>query len=134
MILSERLRQQMFNHALSDSSHEICGLLGGKCQQLTSYYPVKNIAPDPARRYLMDPGEQIAALKQMRDQGESLAAIFHSHTDAPAQPSSTDLNMAYYPDTCYLILSLQTSPPEMNAFYFDGKKFIPEQIQTGDQD
>ena len=134
MILPERLRRQMFEHALSDSSHEICGLLGGDRERLTSYYPVKNIAADPARRYLMDPAEQIDALKKMRAQGESLAAIFHSHTDAPAHPSRADLDMAYYPDTCYLILSLQTSPPKLNAFYFDGRKFIPEQILAGNLD
>lgn len=134
IILPDNLRQQMYKHALSDPSHEICGLLGGQRDNLTSYYPVKNIAEDPARRYLMDPAGQIAALKQMRDQDEVLTAIFHSHTDAPAQPSSTDLDMAYYPDVTYLILTLQTTPPELNAFFFDGTQFIPQQIQLNEQE
>lgn len=107
-------------------------MLGGQQQVLTSYYPVKNIAPDRARRYLMDPAEQIAAMKSMRDRGETLSAIFHSHTDAPAQPSSTDRELAYYPDTIYLILSLQSNPPELNAFFFDGEQFIQQQILTDD--
>jgi len=121
----------MYEHALSDSSHEICGLLGGRQEKLASYYPVKNIAEDPARHYLMDPTEQIAAMKHMRDRDEALAAIFHSHPDAPAQPSRTDQNMAYYPDVTYLILTLQSSPPELNAFFFDGRQFIPQQIMAG---
>lgn len=119
----------MCEQALSDPANEVCGLLGGQQQMLTSYYPVKNVAPDTARRYLMDPAEQIAAMKYMRDRDETLSAIFHSHTDAPAQPSSTDMELAYYPDTTYLILSLQTSPPELNAFFFDGEQFIQQQIQ-----
>lgn len=118
----------MYDHALSDPSHEICGLLGGQREYLTSYYPVKNIAGNPARQYLMDPAEQIAALKKMREQNEVLTAIFHSHTDAPAQPSQTDLDMAYYPEVTYLILTLQATPPELNAFFFDGSQFLPQQI------
>lgn len=121
--LPDSLRQQMFEHALSRPSQEVCGLLGGRREQASSYYPVKNAAPEPARRYLMEPAEQIAAMKDMRDRGETLVGIFHSHTDTPARPSPTDLALAYYPDTVYLILSLQSAPPELNAFYFDGGQF-----------
>ena len=121
--LPDSLRQLMYEHARSRPAQEVCGLLGGRREQMSSYYPVTNIAPEPARRYLMQPAEQIAAMKTMRNRGETLAGIFHSHTDAPAQPSPTDLAMAYYPDTVYLILSLQSSPPALNAFYFDGGEF-----------
>lgn len=134
MILPDRLRRQIYEQALADPANEVCGLLGGQRQELTSYYPVKNIAPEPARRYLMDPAEQIAAMKAMRDRGETLTAIFHSHTDAPAQPSATDMELAYYPDTTYLILSLQSRPPELNAFFFDGTQFIQQQLQTGERE
>ena len=128
IVLPDKLRLQVYEHALSDPLHETCGLLGGQRDSLTSYYPVKNIALDPARQYLMDPAGQITAMKQMREQNEELTAIFHSHTDAPAQPSRTDLDMAYYPDVTYLILTLQESPPELNAFFFDGTQFLPQQI------
>ena len=124
----------MYEHALSDPSHEICGLLGGQRENLTSYYPVENIAENRERQYLMNPTGQIAAMKKMRDQKETLTAIFHSHTDAPAQPSRTDLDMAYYPDVTYLILSLRTSPPELNAFFFDGTQFTRQQIQNERQE
>ena len=131
--LPNTLKQQIYDQALSDPDNEVCGLLGGQHQIMTSYYPVRNIAPDAARRYLMDPAEQIAAMKSMRDRGETLAAIFHSHTNAPAQPSRTDLELAYYPDTTYLILSLQCDPPELNAFFFDGTQFTQQQIQASDR-
>lgn len=121
--LPDSLKQLMCEHALSRPDQEVCGLLGGRQERIASYYPVKNIAPDPARRYLMEPAEQIAAMKTMRNRGESLAGIYHSHPDAPAQPSPTDLAMAYYPDSVYLILSLQSPAPELNAFYFDGRQF-----------
>lgn len=44
----------------------------------------------------------------MRNQGEELFAIYHSHPTAPAQPSSADLELAAYPDAVYLIISLNT--------------------------
>ena len=34
------------------------------------------------------------------------SAIYHSHTASPAYPSQTDINLATYPDSIYLILSL----------------------------
>jgi proteasome lid subunit RPN8/RPN11 len=33
-------------------------------------------------------------------------AIYHSHTRSAAYPSATDVSLAYYPETVYLIVSL----------------------------
>jgi proteasome lid subunit RPN8/RPN11 len=68
-------------------------------------------------RYEMDPKQQIDALRHMRDNGEELFAIYHSHPDAPAQPSLVDLMQAAYPDAYYLIVSLNTQGVlEMRGF------------------
>jgi len=128
--LPETLRQLMLEHATSQSQKEVCGLIGASGDQFTSYYPVRNIAEDPGRVFLMDPVEQIEAMRQMRNSGEEIAGIFHSHPFSPAQPSATDRNLASYPYVSYLILSLSGSQPVFNAFFFDGKDFtqIPVQI------
>ena len=44
----------------------------------------------------------------MRDNGEELKAIYHSHPEAPAQPSLDDIRQHEYPDVLYLIVSLAT--------------------------
>jgi len=44
----------------------------------------------------------------MRERGEELFAIFHSHPAAPAEPSALDMAQAGYPDALYLIVSLGT--------------------------
>jgi proteasome lid subunit RPN8/RPN11 len=56
----------------------------------------------------MDPAQQIAALRTMRESGEQLFAIYHSHPNSPPLPSPTDLAQSNYPEALYLIISLQT--------------------------
>ena len=50
----------------------------------------------------------IDALRAMRENGEILRAIYHSHPEAPAQPSLEDIQQSEYPDVLYLIVSLGT--------------------------
>ena len=116
-----KLPRPLVNEILSQAQHspenEICGLIGGRDGQAEHCYPVDNAALDQARRYQMDPKEQIDAMRNMRDNGEELIAIYHSHPHAPALPSETDLTEAEYPDAAYLIVSLNTvGVLEMTAF------------------
>ncbi len=44
---------------------------------------------------------------EIEGRGEEIAAIYHSHTKTPADPSQTDINLAEnWPDPVYLICSL----------------------------
>jgi len=70
----------------------------------------------------MDAGQQISAMTKMRELGEELFAIYHSHPTAPALPSSYDLDEAAYPDALYLIISLNTKGIlEMRGFKIQQK-------------
>lgn len=93
------------------------------------YYPVANIADDPAREYLVDPQQQIDAMRGMRERDEDLVGIFHSHPDAQAEPSETDLAKAAYPDTIYIIAGPVGEEMKLNAFYYDGRGFAPIEIE-----
>jgi proteasome lid subunit RPN8/RPN11 len=42
--------------------------------------------------------------------------IFHSHPAGPPVPSPTDIAEAAYPDSVYVVISLQTLPPSVRAF------------------
>lgn len=102
---------------------EVCALLGGRDNRLTSIYPVTNIADDPATRFLLDPEGQIDAMKAMREVDEDLRGIFHSHPASSAAPSTTDQALASYPDVFYIIMSLMGEQPELQAYYYDGNAF-----------
>jgi len=117
------LRKRMLEHALATPAAEVCGLIGARDELPSSVYPVRNVAGDPVQQFLMDPEQQIEAMRRMRDAGEELWGIYHSHPDTAAEPSATDLRLAAYPDTYYFIISVATATPELNGFYFDGKGF-----------
>jgi proteasome lid subunit RPN8/RPN11 len=106
--IPRKLAQQLLHLAQISPDTEICGLVGGKNGVPQTCYPVVNIAENPEQRFLLDPKQQISAMAAMRDQGEHLFAIYHSHPSAPAFPSRLDLEQAAYPEALYLIISLNT--------------------------
>ncbi|MGJ0485067.1 MAG: Mov34/MPN/PAD-1 family protein [Methylomicrobium sp.] len=106
--IPRKLAQQLLHQAQISPEAEICGLVGGRNGVPHTCYPVVNVAESPAQRFLLDPKQQIAAMAAMRDQGEQLFAIYHSHPHAPAFPSWLDLEQAAYPEALYLIISLST--------------------------
>lgn len=123
--IPRRLAQQLLHLAQISPDCEICGLIGGKDGVPMTCYPIVNVAEHPAQRFLLDPKQQIAAMRAMRDQGEELFAIYHSHPSAPAFPSITDLEQAAYPEALYLIISLNTKGIlEMRGFRIAAQKAI----------
>ena len=99
---------QILHQAQQALDEEICGLIAGGAKGFTRCYPVANVAGDKRRLFEMDPKGLIDALRAMRDNNEELKAIYHSHPEAPAQPSLEDIRQHEYPDVLYLIVSLGT--------------------------
>ncbi len=115
--LPRRIINQVLDQARAFPGQEVCGLISARDGAALRAVPVMNIAPHPEHRYAMDPAGQIAALKKMRETGEDLLAIYHSHPVSPAAPSSIDIAEAGYPDAIYLIISLNTKGVlEMRGF------------------
>lgn len=82
-------------------------------------HPMRNVHPDPVRRYEMDPAEQFAVMRRMRQAGEELVAIYHSHPATEPVPSQTDIDLAYTKDAVYLIVSLKDDEPVWRAWWLD---------------
>lgn len=116
--LSRPLVNELLHQAQRGADCEVCGLIGAREGVPQHCYSVPNIAAEPQQRFIMDPKSQIDALRQMRERGESLFAIYHSHPTAPAAPSMMDRDEAGYPEALYLIISLNTKGVlEMRGFY-----------------
>ncbi|MCC6545201.1 MAG: M67 family metallopeptidase [Nitrospirae bacterium] len=98
----------MLEHAKTDFPLECCGILGGKGDEATHIYRMRNIDKSKVT-YLMDPAEQMKVFKEMRSLGIELKAIYHSHPNHPALPSRTDVELAYYPEAVYIIISINDS-------------------------
>lgn len=106
--LPRTLANQLLHLAQISPDQEVCGLLAAKNGVARSCYPIANVANAPQRRFQLDPQGQIDAMRRMREKGETLFAVFHSHPTAPAQPSAEDAAQAAYPEALYLITSLNT--------------------------
>lgn len=125
--IPRELVNQILHHAQSTPELEVCGLIGAKDGKPTSCHPVRNIAAAPHLRFQLEPTGQIEAMRRIRERGEALFAIFHSHPTAPAEPSPVDLDEAAYLDALYLVISLNTKGVlEMRGFWIGQDKSVEE--------
>lgn len=123
--LTQNLLEEIIEHCRDGYPHEACGIVSGKRGRAEQVHPMANVASHPKQRYLLDPREQIAVFRDMQDAGREVVAIFHSHPSTPAYPSDTDIDLAFYPDAFYVIVSLAVEPPDVRAFRIDpGKRSV----------
>src|ERR1044071_7612852 len=108
-------------HAREASPQECCGLIGGSREgRAQTIYRAKNVAADPLVTYEAAAEDLFAAQRTMRERGEQLLAIYHSHPRANnPEPSPTDVRLAYYPSAVYLIAGLGNDEPCLRAFRID---------------
>ena len=131
--IPRKITNQLLHLAQISPEYEVCGLIGSKNGLPTHCYPVKNSADNPQQRFLLDAGQQISAMAKMRELGEDLFAIYHSHPTAPAQPSIHDLEQAAYPEALYLIISLNTKGIlEMRGFKIHQKTAMEIPLMMND--
>ena len=109
--------EKILAHAKESDPAECCGLIGGIDQQVTSIYPLHNVAADTNVSYEAAPDDLFAAQREMRERREELLAIYHSHPrSAEPAPSETDVRLAYYPQAVYFIIGLAGPRPVVRAF------------------
>ena len=121
--LPRSIVNQLMYLAQKTPEEEICGLISRDRHGFRKCYPVINAADDKKHFFVLDPKGQIEAMRSMREHGEELAAIYHSHPDSPPQPSLTDIEQHEYPGVLYLIISLGTKErPEMRGFDIHGRE------------
>lgn len=119
--LSRSLVNDLLRHAQHSPEAEVCGLIATSPKGDFQVYPVENVATEADHLFRMDPKTQIDAMRHMRESGEELFAIYHSHPHAPAEPSLRDLDEASYPEALYLIISLDTKGVlELRGFRLQG--------------
>ena len=72
---------------------------------------------------MIDSREPLKLFKELRTQNLEMVAIYHSHVDAQAYPSQRDIEMASYPESSYIIVSLSDpkSPVARSFRIVDGK-------------
>src|SRR5437868_5117059 len=115
--LSREHVDEMFAHARAASPAECCGLVGGSLESAQSIYRLRNVASNPLIGYEAAPEELFAAQRSIRERGEELLGIYHSHPRSREPvPSETDVRLAYYPSAVYFIIGLSADSETLRAF------------------
>ena len=91
--------------ARSEAPDECCGLVGTRDGEAVRLLKLRNAAASPLR-YEIDPKDQLRAFDELDEAGLDLGIIYHSHTRSAPEPSQTDINLARYPDSLYMIVGV----------------------------
>lgn len=130
-----QLRREHFDamiaHARETAPEECCGLIGGTSEsQAASLYRLRNVTPNPESAYEAAPEDLFAAQRKMRERGEGLLAIYHSHPrSSDPIPSETDVRLAYYPAAKYLIIGLGGMEAVIKAFAISEREQRWQQVE-----
>ena len=134
--LTKQRAGEIIAHAREANPHECCGLVGGNESGVAkSVYRLRNMAADSLVTYEAAPEDLFSAQRQMRERGEQLIAIYHSHPRATDPcPSETDVRLAYYPNAVYLIVGLGNREPCLKAFSISEREgnWQPAELQMGE--
>ena len=111
--LLREIRAGIIDHARHEYPNEACGLIVGSGPaagggHALRFVPTRNAASSPYR-YEIDSGELFRVTFEADANDEEIWGIVHSHTHTPAQPSPTDIGLAFYPDALYILVSLADS-------------------------
>lgn len=107
LLIPEAIRGDLHRHLEAAYPREACGVLLGQVgdgtRRVTALHPAPNRWPDRNDRYLVDPGVLRRLLEAEEKGGARVLGFYHSHPDAPPEPSPTDLEYAW-PWYHYLIV------------------------------
>jgi [CysO sulfur-carrier protein]-S-L-cysteine hydrolase len=120
--------KEIVEQGLREFPNECCGLIAAAEGIPVKVFPMKNSDASPAT-YRLDGREQLRVFDEVDEQGWELWAIYHSHTHSEAYPSETDVRLAFYPDTRYLVLSLaEREHPVLRAFSIIDSEVVEEEL------
>jgi proteasome lid subunit RPN8/RPN11 len=96
---------QLLEHARRQANQECCGLLAGSDGVITEAFRARNVAKDPKRNYEIAPVEIVRLLREFRQRKLRFLGIYHSHPNGENVPSPRDIELAYYSEVAYFIVT-----------------------------
>jgi [CysO sulfur-carrier protein]-S-L-cysteine hydrolase len=115
--LARAIADAIVDHARAEAPNEACGIVVGDRPAAeggvaTRWVPLRNPLASPYR-YSIDPADLLRLTIETDDADEVFWAIVHSHLASPARPSPTDVRESHYPDSLYLLVSLDPGQAEV---------------------
>ena len=119
---------EIISHSKEEAPNECCGILVGTNNEIEDLFRATNSEHSPYR-YNVDPADLFRIHRTCEENNWDFIAIYHSHTHTEAYPSPTDIRLASWPDTFYIIASLEDpSRPVLRAFRIIDGKVTEEEV------
>jgi [CysO sulfur-carrier protein]-S-L-cysteine hydrolase len=131
MRISRALLDRVIAHAREEAPNECVGMIATAGGTAVEVHRARNKAASPLR-YEIDGMEQYRLQTAIEDSGRELGAIYHSHTRSDPIPSQTDINLAFYPDSVYLIVGLKSDEPDVRAWHIRDGSYEPAELVIED--
>ena len=129
LFLKKEFLGQIIAQSKKEFPNECCGILAGKGERVEKVYEMMNAQKSP-QVYFMSSKEQLKVMKEIRNLGLEMAGIYHSHVASPARPSAHDIEMAFYPEASYVIVSLADKDnPSARSFKIKEGKVTEEELK-----
>lgn len=128
--------EKIYAHALAELPNEACGLIAGTqadgTKEVREVYLLTN-TDSSEEHFSLDPKEQLAAVRDMRQRGLVPLGNWHSHPSSPSRPSDEDKRLAYDSTASYMIISLMDrQAPVLNSFRITGGISEREELVISD--
>ena len=128
LTLPQAFIDEMIAHALEDAPNECCGIIAGQDGRAVKLFRAQNSEASPYR-YNVDPKELFRIHRECDENGWEFIVIYHSHTASEAYPSATDVRLAFWPETYYVLVSLMDrANPVVRAFRIEDGRVSEEEL------
>ena len=129
MRIPRALYDELIAHALEEAPNECVGMIAAHEGEAVEVHRARNAAASPLR-YEIDGMEQYRLQTAIEDAGLDLGAIYHSHTRSDPYPSQTDVNLAFYPDSLYLIVGVKDrGAPDVRAYTIVDERIAEAELE-----
>jgi proteasome lid subunit RPN8/RPN11 len=141
LVMSRAQLKQVVDAAEAAYPRECCGLLAGRSGpdsdiEVRAVHPSANLdRSGRADRFEVDSKLFIDLSRDLRGTEERVVGVYHSHCDHRAQPSETDLELAWDPDLVWLIVAVEDGQAvHSTAHSLDagGRQFHDTGLRTDD--
>jgi len=152
LILKKKFLDKIIAQARKELPNEACGILAGKDEKVNGERPSAMLGTSPEHiegrsrtvekvyemsntdaspsTFFMEAKEQLKVMKEIRNSGIQMIGIYHSHVASQAYPSAHDVELAFYPEVSYAIISLQDNKnPVARSFKIQKGKIKEEEVR-----
>lgn len=134
LYLNKKCREEIVNHSKEGFPREVCGILAGRSSKVVKVYRMVN-TDNSSTSFFMDPHQQLKVMKEIRNCGLEMVGIYHSHPHTQAYPSAKDVELAFYPQASYVIISLiDKESPQIKSFKIVNGAIKEEEIVDEDEE